>query len=42
MSIYLKTSEKETPIDPDKISEDIFLNLYKRAVRKFALNFRLT
>ena len=26
MSVYFKTSEKKTPIDPDKISEEIFLN----------------
>jgi hypothetical protein len=25
--VYLKTSEKKTPIDPDKISEEIFPNL---------------
>ena len=26
-SVYLKTSEKKTPIDPDKISEEIFPSL---------------
>jgi hypothetical protein len=26
-SFYFKTSEKKTPIDPDKISEEIFPNL---------------
>jgi hypothetical protein len=25
-SVYFKTSEKKTPIDPDKISEEIFPN----------------
>ena len=27
-SIYFKTSEKKTPIDPDEISEEIFPSLY--------------
>jgi Fe-S cluster biosynthesis and repair protein YggX len=39
-SVYFKTSEKKTPTDPDKISEEIFPNLSKQAVGKFALNFR--
>jgi hypothetical protein len=25
--VYFKTSEKKTPIDPEKISEEIFPNL---------------
>jgi hypothetical protein len=40
-SVYFKTSKKKTPIDPDNISEEIFLN-FKLAVGKFVLNFRLT
>ena len=39
-SVYFKTSEKKTPTDPDKISEEIFPNT--QAVGKCALNFRLT
>ncbi len=27
ISVYFKTSEKKTPIDPDKISEEIFQSL---------------
>ena len=42
MSVYFKTSEEKTPIDPVEISEEIFLNSYKQAVREFVLNFRLT
>ena len=38
-SVYFKTSEKKTPIDPDKISVEYF-QVYKQAV--FALNFQLT
>jgi hypothetical protein len=26
-SVYFKTSEKKTPTDPDKISEEMFPNL---------------
>ena len=40
MSVYFKTSEEKTPIDPVEISEEIFLN--SQAVREFVLNFRLT
>jgi hypothetical protein len=35
-------SEKKTSIDPDMVCEEIFPNIYKQAVRKFALNFKLT
>jgi hypothetical protein len=42
MSVYFKTSEKKTPTDPDKISKEIYFQIYKQAVQKFALNFRLT
>jgi hypothetical protein len=42
-SVYFKTSEKKTPTDPDKISEEtLVFQIYKQAVRKFALNFSLT
>ncbi len=41
-SVYFKMSEKKTPIDPDKISEEILSGLYTQAVGKFALNFKLT
>jgi hypothetical protein len=30
-SVYFKTSEKRTPTDPDKISEEIFPNLWTRS-----------
>ncbi len=42
MSVYFKKLGKKTPIDPDKISEEIFPSLYKQAVEKSALNFTLT
>jgi hypothetical protein len=32
----------KTPIDPDKSSEEISFQIYRQAVRKFALNFKLT
>jgi hypothetical protein len=41
MSIYFKMSGKKTSIDPDMICEEIF-QIYKQAVRKCALNFKLT
>ena len=41
MSIYFKTSEKKTPIDPDEILKKYF-DVYKQAAGKFALNFKLT
>jgi hypothetical protein len=34
-------SEKKTSIDPDMVCEEIF-QIYKQAVRKFPLNFKLT
>ena len=42
-SVYFQTSEKtsEKKYDPDNISEEIF-QIYKQAIRKFALNFKLT
>ena len=40
-SLYFKTSEKNTPTDPNKISEENF-QIYKQAVGKFALNSRIT
>jgi hypothetical protein len=40
-SVYLKTLEKWNPINPDKILKKHF-QIYRQAVRKFALNFKLT
>jgi hypothetical protein len=39
MSVYFKTSENKTSIDPDKIYEKI--HIYKQAVGKIALKILL-
>ena len=39
MSVYFKTLEKKTPIDPDKISEEICPSLQKQRVRKTWFEF---
>ena len=40
-SVYFKTLENSTSDDPDKISEK-YLQVYKQAAGKYALNFTLT